>query len=85
VFDTIASHDPLQLRGFSGCDFEKIQIRVVGKRWSFYTTEAQVKAATRDIVYITKKGMTCLNGEQPDGYCLDYEVRFCCSILFNCS
>ena len=55
-------------------------MRVVGKT-DIYTTEAAVKAATGDIIHITSKGMYCkwTNGEtQPDGKCLDYEVRFCC-------
>ena len=73
------------LKGFSGCPFKKIEMRVVGKT-DIYTTEAEVKAATGDIIHITSKGMYCqwTNGEtQPDGKCLDYEVRFCCS-EFEC-
>ena len=26
----------------------------------------------------SKTGLECVNGEQPNGICLDYEVRFCC-------
>ena len=56
-------------------------MRVVGKT-DIYTTEPEVLAGTGDIIHITEQGMYCKwrNGEtQPDGKCLDYEIRMCCS------
>ena len=52
---------------------------MIGKT-DVYTTESEVEAGTGDIVHITSGGMYCKwsSGEQLDGYCLDYEVRFCC-------
>ena len=58
-------------------------MRVVGNT-IVYTTEAEVLAATGDIVHIVNtgsaQGMYCIwtTGEQPDNACLDYEVRLCC-------
>eukprot|EP00092_Neocalanus_flemingeri_P034865 GFUD01037940.1.p1 GENE.GFUD01037940.1~~GFUD01037940.1.p1 ORF type:complete len:226 (+),score=51.11 GFUD01037940.1:47-724(+) len=68
-----------KLKGFSGCNVQRLEVQVVGKT-DAYTTEAEVLAGTGDIVHITKKGMRCIwtSGEQPDGECLNYEVRFCC-------
>eukprot|EP00092_Neocalanus_flemingeri_P000261 GFUD01000281.1.p1 GENE.GFUD01000281.1~~GFUD01000281.1.p1 ORF type:complete len:249 (+),score=27.20 GFUD01000281.1:38-748(+) len=74
--------------GFPGCNFKQIEMRVVGTT-AIYTTEAGVLAGNGDIVHITNAGMYCkwtdcggcpANGEQPDGTCFDYEVRFCCLI-----
>ena len=57
-----------------------MKVRVVGKQTE-YTTEAQVLSGTGDVVHFTEKGMFCKwkgTNEQPDGYCEDYEVKFCC-------
>ena len=62
---------------FSGCEYQSIEIRVVGTS-AIYTTEAQVLAGTGDIVQLRGDGLFCINEDQPDKRCLDYEVRFCC-------
>merc|ERR1712236_88995 len=62
---------------FLGCEYQSIEIRVVGTS-ATYTTEAEVLAGTGEIVQIRNNGFVCLMKDQPDGECLDYEVRFCC-------
>jgi hypothetical protein len=57
-----------------------MKIRVIGQP-GIFVTEEEVRAATGDIIHITKFGMHCENKEQSDGRCLDYGVRFCC---FRC-
>ena len=73
------------LNGFYGCKFSEINIRVLGKT-AIYKTENEVFAGTGDIIHVTmhydgiSSGFYCVKhrGEQPDGQCFDYEVRFCC-------
>ena len=64
---------------FSGCSFESVQIRVVGKT-EVFTSEGGVFSGTGDVVHITEKGVYCrwTTGEQADGECHDYEVKLCC-------
>jgi len=64
--------------------FSKVEIRAVGGTQIFYSV-AEVLAATGDIVTVNETGVSCVNAEQADGCCQDYEAKFCCNDLLDCS
>ena len=48
-----------------------VDARVVGDQ-THYSQTGQI------LTVDSKTGLECVNDQQPNGVCLDYEVRFCC-------
>ena len=54
-----------------------IDARVVGNHTNYNQTG-------QTLIVAPQMALGCFNDEQPNGTCLDYEVRFCCRSEFAC-
>jgi len=56
-------------------DYKELCKAPVAAQARLVTTGAMT---TTEVVDFNLNGLVCKNNDQPDGFCQDYEVRFCC-------